>query len=106
MAGLSVDTTTNISYNTLSATSPIIKENDMEMYISELDGNKVAYTNETEFLIQVGKGKGSYKTTMKFTGKLISAVTYYRAINIGNGHKKRLLMPSCSKKPVLARQIS
>ena len=79
---------------------------DMEMYISELDGNKVAYTDCTEFLIQVGKGKGSYKTTMKFTGKLISAVTYYRAINLGNGHKKRLLMPSCSKKPVLARHFS
>jgi hypothetical protein len=106
LAGLSVDTTTNISYNALSATSPIIKENDMEMYISEFDGNKVAYTDCTEFLIQVGKGKGSYKTTMKFTGKLISAVTYYRAINLGNGHKKRLLMPSCSKKPVLARHFS
>lgn len=77
----------------------------MEMYISELDGNKVAYTDCTEFLIQVGKGKGSYKTTMKFTGKLISAVLYYKGINIGNGHKKRLLMPN-SNKPVLARQIS
>ena len=78
----------------------------METYISELDGNKIAYTNETEFLIQVGKGKGSYKTTMRFVGKLISAVMYYRAINVGNGHKKRLLMPSCSKKPVLARHFS
>jgi hypothetical protein len=101
-----VDTTTNISYNALSATSPTIKENDMEMYISEIDGNNIAYTNQTEFLIQVGKGKGSYKTISKFIGKFISAVMYYRAINVGNGHKKRLLMPSCSKKPVLARQIS
>lgn len=77
----------------------------MEMYISELDGKNIAYTNETEFLIQVGQGKNSYKTISKFTGKFISAVMYYRAINVGNGHKKRLLMPS-SKKPVLARQIS
>jgi len=78
---------------------------DMETYISELDGNKIAYDDHTEFLIQIGRGKGSYKTAMKFTGKLISAVLYYKGINIGNGHKKRLLMPN-SNKPVLARQIS
>jgi hypothetical protein len=79
----------------------------VETYISELDGNKIAYNDHTEFLIQVGKGKkGSYKTTMRFVGKLISAFHFYNDINVGNGIKKRLLMPSCSKNPVLARQIS
>ena len=79
----------------------------METYISEIDGNKVAYTNQTEFLIQVGKGKkASYKTTMRFVGKLISAFHFYNSINVEDGQKKRLLMPSCSKNPVLVRQIS
>jgi hypothetical protein len=78
----------------------------VETYISEIDGNKVAYTNETEFLIQTGRKKGSYKTTMRLVGKLISAFQFYNDINVEDGQKKRLLMPSCSKKPVLARQIS
>ena len=77
----------------------------METYISEIDGNKVAYTNETEFYVQTGKKKGSYKTTTRFVGKLISAFQFYSDINVEDGQKKRLLMPS-SKKPVLARQIS
>jgi hypothetical protein len=77
----------------------------VETYISEIDGNKVAYTNCTEFYVQTGKGKGSYKTTMRFVGKLISAFQFYNEINVEDGQKKRLLMPS-SKKPVLARQIS
>ena len=78
----------------------------VEMYISEIDGNKVAYTNCTEFYVQTGKKKGSYKTTMRFVGKLISAFQFYNDINVEDGQKKRLLMPSCSKNPVLARQIS
>jgi hypothetical protein len=78
----------------------------MQTYISELDGKNIAYTDETEFLIQVGKGKSSYKTTYKFVGKLIQAVIYYRGINVGNGYKKRLLMPVCSKRLVLARHFS
>jgi hypothetical protein len=79
----------------------------MQIYISEVDGKKIAYTDETEFLIQVGKGKSSYKTQYKFVGKLIQAVIYYRGINVGNGFKKRLMMPSCSKRRgVVARHLS
>lgn len=69
----------------------------------ELNGKRIAYSDQTEFLVQVGKGpKGSYKTSYSFTGNLPRAVMCYNAINIGNGYKKRLLMPSCSKNPVLA----
>ena len=71
-----------------------------------LDGKYVGYTSETEFLVQTGKGKDSYKTQYSFKGRLELALFYYRSINIGNGYKKRLLMPSCSKNPVLARQLS
>lgn len=69
--------------------------------IDELDGRQVAYTTETAFLVQVGKGKSSYSTRYVFTGNLPQAVAYYNCVNIGRGYKKRLLMPS-AKKPVLA----
>lgn len=73
---------------------------------AELDGKKIGYSNQTEFLVQVGKGaKGSYKTKYRFVGNLGQAVLYYNGLNIGNGYKKRLLMPS-SKKSVLAKQSS
>lgn len=74
---------------------------DTQIIIHELDGRQVAYTPETTFLVQVGKGKSSYGTRYVFTGDLRAAVQYYNCINIGNGYKKRLLMPS-AKKPVLA----
>lgn len=71
-----------------------------------LDGKRIAYHKNTVFLVQVGKGpKGSYKTSYKFTGNLAKAVMYYNAINIGNGYKKRLLMPSSSRNPVLGKQM-
>ncbi len=71
-----------------------------------LDGKHIAYTDETDFYVQVGKGKkGSYKTKYKITGALGMAVTYFNGINIGNGYKKRLVAPSMNK-PVLVRVAS
>lgn len=74
-----------------------------------LDGERIAYCTDTEFLVKVGrdttKSRGSYKTKYRFVGNLGQAVMRYNAINVGNGYKKRLLMPS-SKNPVLARQFS
>ena len=73
----------------------------MKIFNSELDGKKISYSEETMFLVQLGKGKGSYKTKWHFKGSLSQAVSYYNGINVGLGYKKRLLMPS-SKNPVLA----
>jgi hypothetical protein len=68
---------------------------------------RIAFSSETLFLVQVGKGrKGSYKTRSSFKGELHQALAYYQAISIGNGFKKRLLMPSCSKRPVIFRAAS
>lgn len=75
------------------------------MKINELNGVKVAYHDDTEFLVQVGKNSGAYETRYRFVGNLAIAVFYFNGINIGNGYKKRLLMPS-AKKPVLARAFS
>ena len=71
-----------------------------------LDGKRIAYTDNTVFLVQVGKGpKGSYKNRYSFRGNLQQAALYFASVNVGNGFKKRLVMSGCSR-PVLARIAS
>jgi len=73
---------------------------------TEINGKKIVYHSESEFLIQVGKGpKGSYHTKYSFKGTLALAVGWYNAINIGNGYKKRLVCWSLNK-PILAKAVS
>lgn len=76
--------------------------NDVTLHTATLDGEPIAYSSETEFLVQVGRGKGAYSTRYAFKGNLGQAVFYYRGINIGLGYKKRLLMNN----KTLARQFS
>jgi hypothetical protein len=79
---------------------------DIKLLNGLLDGKRIGYHSGTVFLVQVGKGsKGSYKTKYRLVGSLSQAVFYYNAINIGNGWKKRLIVPSFNK-PLLARQSS
>jgi len=69
------------------------------------DGRKIGYSDETVFLVQVGKGpKGSYQTRYKFIGELQRAFMFYNMINIGYPYKKRLFMPS-SPNGTIARQV-
>jgi hypothetical protein len=75
------------------------------MKTATLDGKRIAYTDDTEFLVQVGRGKSGYATRYSFRGNLARAVMHYNAINIGRGYKKRLVMPNAIR-PVLARQLS
>jgi hypothetical protein len=75
------------------------------MKTATLDGKRIAYTEDTEFLVQVGRGKSGYTTRYSFRGNLHQAVMYYRCINIGRGYKKRLTMPAANR-PVLARAFS
>lgn len=77
------------------------------LYSQELDGQKIAYSSETEFLVQIGKGlKGGYRTKYRIVGNLGQAVMYFNGINIGNGYKKRLYMPSSPNGGILARVTS
>lgn len=75
------------------------------MRTATLDGKRIAYTEDTEFLVQIGRGKSAYTTRYSFKGELARAVFYYRGINIGRGYKKRLIMPAANR-PVLARAFS
>jgi hypothetical protein len=78
----------------------------MSYYLTAtIDGKRICYTRDTEFLVQVGKGRGAYQTRHRYFGNLSEAVFDYRCINIGNGYKKRLFVPSFNK-PTLARYLS
>jgi len=75
---------------------------------STLNGKRIGYSTETEFVVQVSKSrscKSSYQNRFTFKGDLGKAVFYYNCINIGRGYRKRLLMPSANK-PILARSAS
>lgn len=70
----------------------------MHFYHINFDGKDIAFTDETVFLVQVGKGsKGSYKTRNKIVGNLMQAWIHYCGINIGGSYKKRLYVPSFNK---------
>lgn len=75
------------------------------MKTATLDGKRIAYTDDTIFEVQIGRGKGAYATRYQFKGNLHQAVMHYRCINIGRGYKKRLVMPAANR-PVLARALS
>lgn len=78
----------------------------MQVKTATLNGMHIAYTNQTEFLVEVGRGpKGSYATRYRFVGDLQRAVLHFNGINIGYGYKKRLTMVG-GNKPVLARAFS
>ena len=76
-----------------------------DLRTNELDGRRVAYSSETEFLVQVGLGRGSYRTRYAVRGNLAQAVHLFNGLNIGNGYKKRLVSWGFNR-PVIARQFS
>ena len=78
----------------------------VKLKTATLDGKTIAFSSETTFLVQVGRyTKGKYLTRCTFKGNLAQAVSYYNAINIGRGYKKRLVMMGAAK-PVLAKAAS
>lgn len=79
----------------------------MNLTTAEVNGKKIAFHEDTEFLVQVGRGKGAYKTKHILKGNLAHALMWYNAIIfVNSGYKKRLLMPACSKNPVIVRQLT
>lgn len=64
----------------------------IEIKVGEVDGKSIAYSSETQFYVQIGRYKSSYKTRYTIKGSLGQAVFYYTCMNVGNGYKKRLLM--------------
>jgi len=78
---------------------------EIELKTVTIDGKRMAYTNQTEFLVQVGKNRSAYRTRYRFVGNIHQAAKYYRAINVGHGYKKRLYAPSMNV-PTIAKQVT
>lgn len=74
-------------------------------YIDEIDGRRIGYNNKTKFVIQVGKGRGAYKTKHNITGKFRKAMAKYNELDLDEGHKKRLLMLGAMN-PVLMKDFN
>lgn len=68
----------------------------IKLMTAEVNGKKIGFSSETEFLVQVSRNRNSksgYETKYSFTGAEFSkAAFYYQGINIGNGYRKRILM--------------
>lgn len=64
----------------------------IKMLTRELNGRRVDYTSDVVFTVEVGRGRGKYDRRGVFVGDLPRAVMFYNCINIGRGHKKRLVM--------------
>lgn len=74
-------------------------------YIAELNGKRVGYNNKTKFEIQVGKGKGSYKTKHRITGNFRKALSKYNDIDLSDNTKKRLVMIGATN-PIIMKDIN
>jgi hypothetical protein len=58
------------------------------------DGTEVQYDEQTIFLIQTSRGRGSYSTLYAVTGDLERAVQSYTGVVLRvKGSKKRLVLP-------------
>lgn len=77
----------------------------MQIRTATIDSRRIAYTDETIFLVQIGKNRGAYRTRIVIKGDLHQAAHYYKSINVGLGYKKRLYMPN-AKRPTLARMVT
>ena len=82
----------------------------MPFKTSNYHGTTVSYTPDTRFLVQIGKGKGSYKTVRHLVGDLQWAILTYNSYNIEGGFKKRIIMATFDSttvnKSVIARSVS
>lgn len=70
------------------------------------NGVAVAYQSKTLFVIEVGRGTGSYRVEKCVVGSLYRAMLWYRGINVGLGYKKRLRMLCGRSERTLLRQFS
>jgi len=70
-----------------------------------LNGKEIEYTELTEFKIQIGKGKESYKDSRIFYGNPTSVFLHYNGINAHGGFKKRLVMQHPGEKQVVLNRV-
>jgi len=76
--------------------------NELTYYRAEIDGKLIGFHNKTKFLVQLSKGRSSYKTKHQFTGNVYKALAKYEGMGLIDGTKKRLVMVG-SNRPVLKK---
>lgn len=68
----------------------------IKLLTATVNGKKVAFSSETEFLVQVSIGRGSkssYKTRGRFKGSEFAEMAeHFQTIPFGNGKRKRIVM--------------
>lgn len=68
----------------------------VKLMTAEVNGKKIAFSSETEFEVQVSRSKNrksAFKTVASFKGAEFQRMAiHFQGINIGNGHRKRILM--------------
>lgn len=72
--------------------------------VYDLNGRRVYYRPDSEFLVQSGGGMGLYKTVRRIQGNIELALLSYHRIITKPGHKKRLLMPASSYPTLLSER--
>lgn len=77
----------------------------MTLHTAELDGRKIAYSSETVFRVQVGRGRGAYRDRYRVVGDLAQAVLLYNSINCRAPYKARLYSDFMRPRPTLARKV-
>lgn len=70
-----------------------------------IDGKDYTFNDDARWLVEVGKGSGSYRTKYALTTPN-QAMFYFNAINIGRGFKKRLTLEQGGRKVRIARIAS
>lgn len=69
---------------------------EIKLMTAEVNGKKIGFSSETEFVIQVSKSRSSksaYETCGVFKGSEFGRMAIqFQGINIGNGFRKRILM--------------
>lgn len=75
------------------------------LHTAMLDDRSLAYTSETVFRVQVGRGRGAYRDKYRIVGDLAQAVLFYNGINCRAPYKARLYSDFMRPRPTLARKV-
>lgn len=79
----------------------------MKVKSFKLFGEEYYFTDETRFVVQIGRGHHKYKTKYIIVGEPQVALRAFQALNVHSGYKKRLFVAiSHKQKEVLLRRFS
>jgi len=78
----------------------------VQLLNATVNGASIAYSNYTEFYVQVRKHGRKYQTRYCFVGDLAAAIERYEAITPSRDWSKRIYAPSIVPTPTLVEKLS